>query len=137
MVWQEAYLNTKQLIIATLASGFVMWALAGLWHKIVAVAFYTQETHASHEGVGIILTAYLILALLMAYLFPVSKLGTQPIATGLVFGSIIGLLWVFPHELAMAGAHGKPLGYVFKNAGWHIVEQGIGGLVIALVVTKT
>lgn len=104
---------------------------------MVAVAFYTQETHASHQGVGIVLVAYLILGLLIAYLFPVSKLGTQPIVAGLIFGTVIGLLWVFPHELAMAGAHGRPLGYVFKNAAWHIVEQAVGGLVIALVVTKT
>lgn len=129
-------MNTKQLVIATVASGFVMWALAGLWHKILAVAFYTRETHASHEGVGIILVAYLILGLLMTYLFPAPKPDHNLLVAGLIFGAIIGVLWVFPHELAMAGAHGKPLAYVFKNAAWHIVEQGMGGVAIALVVSK-
>lgn len=130
-------MTIKQYIIATLASGIAMWALAGLWHKLLAVSFYTRETHASHEGVGIILVAYLVLALIMAYLFPIHKMTGTPIISGMIFGAVIGLLWVFPHELAMAGAHGKPLGYVFKNAVWHIVEQGIGGIVIALAVIKT
>jgi len=129
-------MNTKQIIIATLASGLVMWALAGLWHKLLAVAFYSRETHASHEGVGIILIAYLVLGLLMAYLFPAIQPGQNILLSGLIFGAVIGLLWVFPHELAMAGAHGKPLAYVFKNAAWHVVEQGVGGVVIALVVSK-
>lgn len=129
-------MDFKQIAIATLASGFVMWAVAGLWHKLLAVAFYTSETEASHEGVGIILVAYLILGLLMAYLFSISNVSGQPIIAGLKFGIVIGLLWIFPHELAMAGAHGKSLVYVFKNASWHIVEQGIGGIIIALVFSK-
>jgi len=129
-------MTIKQFIIATLASGFIMWALAGIWHKLLAVAFYTRETHASHEGVGIILLAYLVLALIMVYLFPINKVADTPILTGMIFGAVIGLLWVFPHELAMAGAHAKPLTYVFKNAAWHIVEQGIGGIVIAFTIIK-
>jgi len=129
-------MTIKQYVIAILASGFAMWALAGLWHKLLAVAFYSRETHASHEGVGIILVAYLVLALIMAYLFPIDKMGETPILTGMIFGAVIGLLWVFPHELAMAGAHGKSLAYVFKNAAWHLVEQGIGGIVMALAITR-
>jgi len=129
-------MTIKQYVIATLASGLAMWALAGLWHKLLAVAFYTRETHASHEGVGIILAAYMVLALIMVYLFPIQKTEAAPILTGMIFGAVIGLLWVFPHELAMAGAHGKSLVYVFKNAAWHIVEQGIGGIVIALAATR-
>ncbi len=49
---------------------------------------------------------------------------------------VIGLLWVFPHGLAMAGAHGDSISYVFKNAAWHVVEQGVGGIVIGLVYGK-
>ena len=113
-----------------------MWLLAGLWHKIVAVAFYSAETEATHEGTGIIFVAYLVLALLMTYLFSYYTKGEQPVVEGLKFGVILGLLWVFPHELAMAGAHGESLPYVFKNAIWHMVEQGLGGIIIALVYKK-
>jgi len=129
-------MDIKTIAMATVAGGTAMWALAGIWHKIVAVAFYTSETHAKHEGIGIILAAYLVLGLFMAYLYPMVAQGGNVLLEGLKFGVIIGLLWVFPHGLAMAGAHGQSIPYVFKNAAWHMVEQGIGGIVIAIVFAK-
>jgi hypothetical protein len=34
----------------------------------------------------------------------------------------------------MTGAHdGKSIVYVLKNGGWHIIEQGIGGIIIGLI----
>jgi uncharacterized membrane protein YvlD (DUF360 family) len=123
----------KKLALATLAAGVAMWLLAGLWHKLILAGFYTTETHATHEGTGIIFVAYMVLAILMATIYPLGYTQGRPVLEGLRFGMLIGLLWVFPHELAMAGAHGTSLAYVFKNAAWHVVEQGAGGIVIALV----
>ena len=129
-------MDLKAFALATVAGGVTMWALAGIWHKIVAVAFYTSETEAKHEGIGIIFLAYIILALFMAYLYPLVSQGGNIAIEGLKVGVFIGLLWVFPHGLAMAGAHGQSIPYVFKNAAWHVVEQGIGGIVIAYVFAK-
>jgi len=126
-------ISLKRLVLATLAGGVTMWLLGGLWHTVLMVAFYSAATHAAHEGVGTILLAYLILAGMTAYLFSRVHRGGRPAVTGLKLGVLIGLIWVFPHGLAMVGAHGDSLVYVFKNAAWHIVEQGIGGVVIALV----
>lgn len=110
-----------------------MWLLAGAWHELLAAKFYTSEADATHEGIGIIFIAYMILALLMAYLYPLGYKGGRPTVEGLRFGVLMGLLWVFPHELAMAGAHGDSIPYVFKNAAWHMIEQGAGGIVIGVV----
>ena len=55
---------------------------------------------------------------------------------GLLFGALIGLLWVFPHELVDAGAHGESISDVIKNSLWHLVEQGFGGFLIALIFNK-
>lgn len=42
------------------------------------------------------------------------------------------------HELAMVGAHdGNSLAYVFRNGAWHMVEQGIGGVIVGLVYGKS
>jgi len=130
---KEKALNYKKFLLASLAGAGAMWLLAGLWHEVIMASFYAAEAHATHEGTAIILLAYLILGILMAYLYPLVYKGGRPFLEGLWFGILIGLLWVFPHELAMAGAHGKSLVYVFKNAAWHIVEQGAGGIVIGLV----
>ncbi len=129
-------MNLKKFVkpvIATLACGVGMWVVAGLWHNLIMPALY-KDTHATHEGIGIMFVAYIVLALIMTYMYLLCYKGGKPVLEGLRFGIIIGILWVFPHELAMTGAHdGKSIIYVFKNAGWHMVEQGIGGIIIGLI----
>jgi hypothetical protein len=129
-------MNLKKLILATLSGGFGMWVVAGIWHNLIMANLY-KSVDAQHEGIGLLLVAYIVLALLMSYLYPLGYKGGKPVIEGLRFGVIIGILWVFPHELAMAGAHGTSLLYVFKNAAWHMVEQGIGGVVIGLIYGKS
>lgn len=60
-------MNTKTLlkfVTATLACGLGMWIVAGLWHNLIMPALYA-DTHATHEGIGIMLIAYIVLALIM------------------------------------------------------------------------
>jgi len=128
--------NIKKLIVSTVIVGLAMWIIAGLWHNLILANYYARETEATHDGVGIMLIAYFILALFMSYMYPIGYKGGSPIFEGLRFGALIGLLWVFPHELVMVGAHGEPILYVFKNAIWHMVEQGLGGIVIGLIYNK-
>lgn len=113
-----------------------MWLIAGLWHEIVMASFYTNESHATHEGTGIIFLGYIVLGLLMSYIYPLGYKRGNPIFEGMKFGVIIGLIWVFPHDLTMAGAHGTSIIYVLKNAAWHVVEQGFGGVIIAKIYGK-
>jgi len=126
-------MNIKKFTLAALAASVAMWVLGGLWHELLMPMFYASETHATHEGVGIIFLAYIVLSVLMAYIYMLGFKGGHPIVEGLKFGVVIGILWVFPHELAMVGAHGGSISYVFKNAAWHVVEQGVGGVIIGFV----
>ena len=130
------YLDLKRFLVSTFAAGTGMWLLAGLWHEMIVSNFYLKETGASHEGTGIIFLAYLVLGILMAYIYPFGYKGGRPAIEGLKFGVLMGVLWVFPHELVMAGAHGESISYVIKNAIWHMVEQGSGGVVIGLIYGK-
>ena len=118
--------------VAALGGALVMWLLAGAWHEIVASRLYADRIQDEHQGVGLIFLAYCVLALLMTFFLRHARLSQRPLVQGAVLGSVIGILWVFPHELALAAAHGEPLGYVFVNAAWHVVEQGTGGIVIAV-----
>jgi hypothetical protein len=127
----------KRFILAALAGGVSMWLLAGLWHELVMAKFYARETNATHEGTGVIFLAYMALSILMVYLYSRVYRGGRPVVEGLRLGIVVGLLWVFPHELAMAGAHGESIAYVFKNAAWHMVEQGVGGIIIGLVYGRS
>lgn len=113
-----------------------MFILAGLWHELVMATFYESEAHATHGGTGIIFLAYLVLGIMMTYFYYLANKEKQPWISNLKFGVLVGLLWVFPHELAMAGAHDTSILYVIKNAIWHMGEQGVGGIVLGAVFWK-
>jgi len=124
-----------KLLMATLISGFVMWIIAGLWHNLILPVF-NKNIQAHHEGLGLMLIAYFILSFLMAYIYLLSYKGEKPIIEGLKIGVIVGILWVFPHGLAMAGVHNTSIFYEVRNTLWHIIEQGIGGIIIAIIMLK-
>lgn len=128
-------MNLKKLLLATLSGGFGMWVIAGIWHNLIMANLY-ESVHATHDGIGLLLVSYFVLALLMSYMYPLGNKGGKPILEGLRFGVIIGILWVFPHGLAMAGAHGDSISYVFKNGAWHMIEQGAGGIIIGFIYGK-
>lgn len=132
----QAWKLRARLTLAAGIAGVAMWLVAGLWHTVVLARFYERETGATHAGTGVILVAYLVLGGFMAYLYRRTWRGGLPPVEGLKLGIVVGLLWVFPHELAMAGAHGEPLGYVFQNAAWHAGEQGLGGVIVGLVAGR-
>ena len=129
-------MNFKPYIYAVIASGLSMFILAGVWHELLMAHFYESEAHASHGGTGIIFVSYFILASLMVFFYMQSFKKRPSLLSNLKFGIFMGLLWVFPHELAMAGAHDTSIIYVIKNAAWHMVEQGIGGIVLGVVFWK-
>lgn len=126
----------KKSISLTLLCALCMWLLAGLWHKVIMVQFYRQETGAEHEGTLVIFIAYLVLSSIMVYLYRSYSMDDKSIKRGFIFGAVMGVLWVFPHELAMAGAHRESLSYVFINGIWHVFEQGAGGIVLAWLSSR-
>ncbi len=131
-------MTIKRWTLAMLASGVAMWLLAGLWHLVIVPNFYSGGIGAEHhEGGWMISVGYVLLASLMTYMFPLGYQGGKPAIEGLRFGLLIGLLWVTPHALVRAGAHagsdGSSVSYLLINGVWHLVEQGIGGIIIGLI----
>ncbi|MDH5465119.1 MAG: hypothetical protein OEW60_05780 [Thiovulaceae bacterium] len=126
----------KTNVMAMLLSALGMMMLAGVWHEVIMLKFYAKETGASHEGTAIIFLSYLILSFLMVVLYNQRKSYAQKLRDGIYFGALMGVLWVFPHELAMAGAHGESLSYVLINGVWHVVEQALGGFIIAFIFSR-
>ena len=126
----------KKLLISTLAAGIGMWVIGGLWHNLVLPNF-NKSIQAHHDGLVIALIASFILALLMAYFYQLISNENHSIYEGLKVGVLIGILWVFPHGLAMAGIHDTSIMYEIKNTVYHMFEQGVGGILISLVYKYT
>jgi len=122
----------KKLLLSTLVGGIVMWIIGGLWHNLILPSV-NDNIEAHHDGLGITLIAYFILSFLMAYIYFLIYNGNFSVINGLKLGILIGILWVFPHGLTMAGTHNTSIIYEIKNTAYHMFEQGIGGIVIGLV----
>ena len=125
-------LRTKplRLFLATVAGGIGMWVVAGLWHNLL-LPIINDNVTAHHDGLVIGLIAYFILAILLAFLYLQSYRRENIFFEGAGIGIVVGILWVFPHGLIMAGVHDTSIIYEIKNTLYHMVEQGIGGIIIA------
>ena len=62
----------KKLLLSTLAAGIGMWVVGGLWHNLVLPTF-NNDIQAHHEGLGVTLIAYLLLAFLFVSDFHLSR----------------------------------------------------------------
>ncbi len=93
-----------------------------------------METAPEETLLGYIALGYIVLALLMAYVYPKGYSGGAPATEGLKFGVIIGLLWVLPHGIVLYGVHHSGTrALILVDTTWHVVEQGVGGLVMGLI----
>ncbi len=124
-----------KLLIATLAGGLSMWIIAGLWHNLILPSL-DESIQGHHDGLGLMLIGYFLLSFLMTYVYSFMNKGKKNLIDGLKIGSVCGLLWVLPHGIVMAAAHHTSVIYEFKNALWHVFEQGIGGMIISLVYSR-
>ncbi len=118
-----------QLITSSVLSGFIMWVIGGLYHNLIMPSI-NENIRPHHEGLGIALLAYILLGLLMSYFYLNSKEIEDSLLKGIKIGVIVGILWVFPHGLTMAAVHESSISYQITNTLYHIIEQGIGGIII-------
>ena len=130
-------MDTKKMILSTLAGFVAMFALAYLWHVIVMGSFYDEQfanTARAAPQFPFIVLAYLVLAILMAYIYPIGYKGGTAVSEGIKFGILIGLLSALPSNLVTYGVSNVPsLAGPIVDAIWHVLEQGVGGIVVALV----
>jgi hypothetical protein len=128
-------MDFKKYSMAVGGSFIVMSILGWLWHRVILRGFYVEHLPSAlpEPNVLFVLLGFLILAILMAYLYPLGYKGGSPLKEGLRFGVIIGLLWFLPLSVIMVGVVGKSGTLVVVDGLWRLVEQGVGGIVIGYV----
>ena len=131
-------MNRKKLIPALVVGFVVIFVLGFLWHSVIMTGFYEEHygdvaRARADTKIPFIVLGYLVLALLMAYLYPIGYKGGSPAAEGMRFGILIGLLWVLPHGLISHATENITLTGIIVDAIWHVVEEGAGGIAVAMV----
>ncbi len=129
-------MNVKKLVLAWVAAFVVTFLLGGLWHLFLLADFYeahTQGLAREEPNMPFVIVGYLILGFLMALVYPMGYKGGSPVKEGFRFGAVIGLIWILPLSVILHGVWNYPLTAVIVDSAWHVVEEGIAGIGIALV----
>jgi hypothetical protein len=129
-------MNAKKFLMALVGGFLVMWLLSGLWHVLIMGDFYSSNAGPSayeEPKMIFIILAYAVLTLLMVYIYPQGYKGGAPLKEGIRFGATIGLLWVLPMSVVMYAVQETSGTLVIVDVVWHIVEQGVGGIVIGMI----
>ena len=129
-------MGAKKFLLALVLSFIVMFVLSFVWHDALMGDYYKTNDPSIKDEVHIPFVAlgYYILALLMVYIYPKGFKGGSPVGEGLRFGLFIGLLWLLPRSVVLYGVlEGSSGVLVIVDSVWHLVEQGIGGIIIGLV----
>ena len=126
--------DPRNLALSACAGLVVMLVLSWIWHVLVMDDYFRSEfggvMRADYDYLFIVL-GYVVLALLMAYIYPLGYQSGPPEREGLRFGVLIGLLWVLPASLVGLGGLNLSLNGIMVDAVWHLLEQGAGGVAIA------
>ena len=127
-------MDIKKLLLSTIGAGVVMLGLSVLWHVVLMSDLYVSDISRPEPIMYLIVGSYFGLALVMSYMYPKGIEGTNKIANGFKFGALIGIIWIVPFSVIMyAVTVGSSLKVIAIDGIWHIVEEGIGGVVIAMI----
>jgi hypothetical protein len=131
----------KRMIVATIAASLVMFSLAGIYTGVLAREFIAAHVDQSllrtPPNLILVFSGYVVLALLMSVLYRrLVRATTSPAWSGLRFGLVTAVCWLMPYSLVLFGVYRFPYAALPLDFAWALVEQGIGGLVIGLIVGK-
>ncbi len=127
-------MDVKKLLTAAAAGFVVMYVLSYLWHQVLLAETYSlPQLQRDQPDMMPIVLAHVVLALLMAYMYPIGYKGGSPAAEGFRFGALIGLVATAPLSLIFVGVWHYPMNVALIDSAWHIIEQGLMGVAIAMI----
>lgn len=132
----------KKLLSSFVGAFVVMYAIGFLFHVIIAEEYIKMifenvvKPGAHHENMWGITVDYLIVALAMAWIYPKGYASGSPVAEGLRFGLIIGILVHISAAFGLSATMDISLGGILGDKMWHVVETIFGGITIGLISGK-
>jgi hypothetical protein len=134
-------IRLRTFALSLIAAFSAMFAMALVFHGLFLGDYIAENVDPAlrrdSPGYCCIVLGYAALAVLMSWLYPHYRTDAlAPWKRGLGFGVVVGLLWIFPVSLVLHGAYRFPFSLVLIDAGWAVVEQGVGGIVVAAVYSR-
>ena len=132
-------MNARKLFTGAIAAFVVAFPLSLLWHVVLMSDFYDSAAGGTMRDpplIWSIILGYAVVCLIMSHMYPKGYEGGSAVTEGLKFGAMIGLLWWLPTQLVLYGALEGPLSIVLVDGGWHLVEEGLAGIALAMVYGK-
>lgn len=133
----------KSLLIS-LGVALSIFATNSLWYAVIMRGFYENsqgswmQVSREHPSIPVILLGMFALSVLMTVLYPKVQMGIKsPVLANLVFGMLIGLIYVLPSSLYYFGTTNfLAFGPMAMDASWHMVEEGIAGIVLGALYQR-
>ncbi len=131
-------MDTKKMTMAWLGAFVVMFILSIVWHVPLMGEFYAEnyaEVNIPEEEFSMLylMIGYLIFSFMMSYMYPIGFGGGSAIKEGLRFGVMLGIFMSFSKAFIFAAVYKMPLDANLYDAVYHVIELGIGGIVIAKI----
>jgi hypothetical protein len=132
----------KRIVIAAVSAAVAMFSLAGLYTGVLARNFIASHVDPAMlrpaPNLVLVFVGYAALALLMTLIYARLLHVTQsPAWAGARFGLLAAICWLMPYSLVLFGVYRFPYVVLPMDFGWALIEQGMGGLIIGLIVGKT
>ena len=133
----------KSLLIS-LGVALSIFATNSLWYAVIMRGFYENsqgswmQVSREHPSIPIILLGMVVLSMLMTVLYPKVHMGIKsPVLANLVFGMLVGLIYVLPYSLYYFGTTNfLAFGPMAMDVCWHMVEEGIAGVVLGVLYQR-
>ncbi len=132
-------MDKKRFLLASAAYVVMVMVIATAWHiglfKDVYADARIREQPLFHLGIASIV----IRALVVAYVYPLCSLSGSPVARGLKFGLLTGLLLGSYGVLAEAGKYdvGPVPTFLFYEGAFFAIQYSLVGIAVGLIYGQT
>jgi hypothetical protein len=128
-------MNTKRFALAAVAYVVLVMTIATVWHLGLFKDVYAVARMREHPLFHLGFASMIIQALILAYAYPRVSLAGAPIARGLKFGLLSGVLLGSYGVLAEAGKYdvGPVSTFLVCESAFFIVQYSVVGIAIGLI----
>lgn len=132
-------MNAKRIVLAGLAAFVVMFVLGGLWNAVLMAGFYQRHAPSNarppaETSLLFIVLGYALLVVFMTFLLAQSFKERPSMLESFQFGASFGVIATLPIYLILYSIWNISLTMLLVDSAWHLVQEGIGAIVLGLTM---